>query len=198
MNIDDPKPRRLRLAGLAAAGVAGAVLAAAGVAAANSVASTSTPADSAPSANSSASSNGSSSSSDSGSGNSSLDDNGSPDDRGSFDPGGSSPVRSDEKSVSSSRTKELSAAALEKVPGATVIRVETDAGDGEYEVHMRKADGSLVTVKFDKNLKVIEVQDGMGTGDPAPQGGPGGRGHGGRDGDRGATSGSTSSASPTA
>ncbi|MGB8021547.1 MAG: hypothetical protein WCF04_09995 [Candidatus Nanopelagicales bacterium] len=108
--------------------------------------------------------------------------------------------------MSSAKTEKLSAAALNEVPGTTVIRVETDAGDGEYEVHMRKSDGSLVTVKFDKDLAVIEVQDGMGTGDPAPQGGPGGRGPGGRDSGRqapsgtagqdGAASGSASSASP--
>jgi hypothetical protein len=37
---------------------------------------------------------------------------------------------------------------------------------------MTKADGSLVTVKFDKNLKVIKVEAGMGAGDPAPAGQP--------------------------
>jgi hypothetical protein len=53
-----------------------------------------------------------------------------------------------------------------------VYRVETDAGDAAYEAHMTKADGSLVTVKFDKNLKVIKVETGMGQGDPAPAGQP--------------------------
>jgi hypothetical protein len=40
---------------------------------------------------------------------------------------------------------------------------------------MKKADGSLVTVKFDKNLKVTKVESGMGAGDPVPagQGAPG-------------------------
>jgi hypothetical protein len=33
---------------------------------------------------------------------------------------------------------------------------------------MTKADGSLVTVKFDKNLTVTKVESGMGTGDPRP------------------------------
>ena len=66
-------------------------------------------------------------------------------------------------------------AALKAVPGGTVYRIETDAGDGVYEVHMKKADGSLATVKFDKNLKVTKVESGMGAGDPAPagQGAPG-------------------------
>jgi hypothetical protein len=82
------------------------------------------------------------------------------------DPGGSKPVRSDEQAVSSALEAELKAAALKAVPGGTVIRVETDAGDGEWEAHMKKADGTLVTVKFDKNKAVIGVEDGMGKGDP--------------------------------
>jgi hypothetical protein len=85
-------------------------------------------------------------------------------------PGGAQPVRPDEKSVPSATAATLRAAALKAVPGATVYRIETDAGDGAYEVHMKKADGSLVTVKFDKNLKVTKVESGMGAGDPAPAG----------------------------
>ena len=85
-------------------------------------------------------------------------------------PGGSQPVRPDEKSVSSATAATLRAAALKAVPGGTVYRIETDAGDGAYEVHMKKADGSLVTVKFDKNLTVTKVESGMGAGDPAPAG----------------------------
>jgi len=85
-------------------------------------------------------------------------------------PGGAQPVRPDEKSVSSAAAATLRAAALKAVPGGTVYRIETDAGDGAYEVHMKKADGSLVTVKFDKNLKVTKVESGMGMGDPAPAG----------------------------
>jgi uncharacterized membrane protein YkoI len=85
------------------------------------------------------------------------------------DPGGSKPVRSDEKAVTAAQESTLKAAALKAVPGGTVYRIETDAGDGAYEAHMTKADGTRVTVKFDSNLKVIKVEDGMGTGDPAPQ-----------------------------
>jgi len=90
-------------------------------------------------------------------------------------PGGAQPVRPDEKGVSSATAATLRAAALKAVPGGTVYRIETDAGDGVYEVHMKKADGSLVTVKFDKNLTVTKVESGMGAGDPAPagQGAPG-------------------------
>jgi hypothetical protein len=79
----------------------------------------------------------------------------------------SSPVRSDEKAVSASMAATLRAAALKAVPGGSVYRIETDAGDAAYEAHMTKADGRLVTVKFDKNLKVTKVESGMGQGDPA-------------------------------
>jgi len=77
-------------------------------------------------------------------------------------PGGAQPVRSDEKSVDGATSAKLKAAALKKVPGATVIRVETDSGDATYEAHLKKSDGTLVTVKFDKNLAVIGVEAGMG------------------------------------
>ncbi len=85
-------------------------------------------------------------------------------------PGGAQSVRSDEKSVSSATAATLRAAALKAVPGGTVYRIETDAGDGVYEAHMKKADGSLVTVKFGKDLNVTKVESGMGTGDPTPSG----------------------------
>jgi hypothetical protein len=83
---------------------------------------------------------------------------------------GSSPVQPDEKAVSTGTAATLKAAALKAVPGGTVYRIETDAGDGTYEAHMTKAGGSEVTVKFDKNLAVTKVESGMGSGDPAPGG----------------------------
>ena len=82
----------------------------------------------------------------------------------------STPVRSDEKAVSTADAATLKAAALKAVPGGSVYRIETDAGDGTYEAHMTRADGTLVTVKFDKNLAVTAVENGMGKGDPAPTG----------------------------
>ena len=88
---------------------------------------------------------------------------------------GAAPVRPDEKSVSAAIADKLKAAALKAVPGGTVYRVETDAGDAAYEAHMTKADGTPVTVKFDKNLNVTKVEAGMGAGDPRPPAGhPGG------------------------
>jgi hypothetical protein len=74
-------------------------------------------------------------------------------------PGGQNP---DETVLSGSRANTLKAAALKQVPGGTVRRVETDSGDAAYEVHMTDKDGKPVTVKFDKNLKFVAVEDGMG------------------------------------
>jgi hypothetical protein len=75
---------------------------------------------------------------------------------------GSKPVRSDEKSVDAALAAKLKAAALRAVPGGTVYRVETDSGNATYEAHMTKSNGSEVTVKFDKNLKVTGIEAGMG------------------------------------
>ncbi len=64
------------------------------------------------------------------------------------------------------------AAALEAVPGATVIRVETDSsGEAKYEAHLKKSDGSEVTVLMDSNFKVVSTVDGFGGG-PKGQSGP--------------------------
>jgi hypothetical protein len=82
--------------------------------------------------------------------------------------GGAAPVRSDEKALSSADAAKVRAAALQAVPGGTVYRVETDAGDGTYEAHMKKADGTSVTVKLDASFAVTKVEAGMGLGDPAP------------------------------
>jgi hypothetical protein len=95
-------------------------------------------------------------------------------------PGGATPVRSDEKALSTSVADQVKAAALKAVPGGTIIRVETDAGDGYYEAHMKKADGTLVTVKLTKAFALIKVETGMGLGDPRGAGGPGGHGPGGQ------------------
>lgn len=84
------------------------------------------------------------------------------------------PGRGDEHSVSSSVASTLRSKALAAVPGGTIVRIETDAGDAAYEAHMRKADGTPVSVKFDKNYNVIRVENGMGQGDPHPARGMGG------------------------
>jgi uncharacterized membrane protein YkoI len=75
---------------------------------------------------------------------------------------GSGRGRSDEKALDATTAAKLKAAALKAVPGGTVDRVETDSGDATYEAHMTKADGTEVTVKFDKDLAVTGVEAGMG------------------------------------
>ena len=67
----------------------------------------------------------------------------------------------------------VTAAAKAALPGATIVRVETDSGGAAYEAHMTKADGTRVTLKFDSNFKVTATEDGMGSG-------PGGHGPGGQ------------------
>jgi len=70
--------------------------------------------------------------------------------------------------LTGSAAAKVTAAAKAAVPGATIIRVETDSGGAAYEAHMRKADGSYVTVTFDSNFKVVATESGFG---PGPQGG---------------------------
>jgi hypothetical protein len=54
------------------------------------------------------------------------------------------------------------AAALKAVPGATVVRVETDSAGAAYEAHLRKADGSYVTVKMNSSFTVTATDAGFG------------------------------------
>jgi hypothetical protein len=90
------------------------------------------------------------------------------------------PVRAGEKAQTGTVLATLKAAALKAVPGGTVYRVETDADGAAYEAHMTKADGTYVTVKFNKSFAVTAVQAGMGSGGPGGPGGPaGGMGPGG-------------------
>ena len=53
----------------------------------------------------------------------------------------------------------MRAAALAKVSGGTIVRVETDAdGNAAYEAHMTKSDGTPVTVYVDKPYNVVSVE----------------------------------------
>jgi len=70
--------------------------------------------------------------------------------------------RSDETLLTGDTAAKVRALALAKVPGGTVVRVETDAdGNAAYEAHMVKADGTPVTVYVSKQLEVVSVQTGM-------------------------------------
>ena len=58
----------------------------------------------------------------------------------------------------------VKAAALAAQPGATVMRVETDAEGAKYEAHVKKSDGTMLTLKFDENFKVTATEEGHGPG----------------------------------
>ncbi len=69
----------------------------------------------------------------------------------------------------------VKAAALAKVPGATVLRAEKGGPSGAaYHVHMRKSDGSEVVVLVNASFEATAVQTPPAGG----RGGPGHRGHG--------------------
>jgi hypothetical protein len=68
--------------------------------------------------------------------------------------------------------EKVKAAALAAVPGATIIRVETDSAGSPYEAHITKADGTRVTVKIDASFKVMSTEQGFGGG-PNGQAPPG-------------------------
>jgi hypothetical protein len=67
--------------------------------------------------------------------------------------------RPDETLLTGDALSKVSAAALAKVSGGTIIRVETDAdGNAAYEAHMTKSDGTPVTVYVDKSYNVVSVE----------------------------------------
>jgi hypothetical protein len=84
------------------------------------------------------------------------------------------PAHPDEQALTRDTAAKVKAAALAKVPGATVLRVETDAG-GVYEAHVRQADGTEAEVHVDKDDNVTSVDTRPAGGG---RGGPGGHGGG--------------------
>ena len=83
------------------------------------------------------------------------------------------PPRHTETALTGDTAEKVKAAALEAVPGGTVLRVETDDDGSPYEAHVRKTDGTEVVVKLDADFKVTSVDEFGGRG----PGGPGGRHH---------------------
>jgi hypothetical protein len=78
--------------------------------------------------------------------------------------------RPDETLLTGTAATKVEQLALDKVPGATVVRVETDAdGNAAYEAHMVKSDGTPVTVYVSKDFQVVSVQSGM-PGQPSASG----------------------------
>jgi hypothetical protein len=67
--------------------------------------------------------------------------------------------RSDETPLTGDALAKVTAIAKEKVPGGTIVRVETDAdGHAAYEAHMTRSDGTPVTVYVDKNFDFVSVE----------------------------------------
>ncbi len=77
-----------------------------------------------------------------------------------------------EQLLTGSTATKVRDSALKAVPGATVIRVETDSDGAAYEAHLQKADGSYVTVELDKQFNVTGTVDGFGPGPGEMHGGP--------------------------
>jgi hypothetical protein len=67
--------------------------------------------------------------------------------------------RSDETALTGDTLAKVRAAALAKLPGATIERVETDAdGHAKYEAHVVKSDGTPATVYVDDQFAVVSVE----------------------------------------
>lgn len=65
-----------------------------------------------------------------------------------------------EKALSADVAAKVRDAALAKLPGGTIERVETDADHGSpYEAHVTKADGTQVEVLVNADFEVTAVND---------------------------------------
>jgi uncharacterized membrane protein YkoI len=69
--------------------------------------------------------------------------------------------RADETLLTGDAASKVRAAALARVEGGTIDRVETDAdGHAAYEAHMTNADSSRVTVYVNEQFEVVSVESG--------------------------------------
>jgi len=67
--------------------------------------------------------------------------------------------------LTGTKLAQATAAANAAVPGATVIRAETNSsGDYPYEVHLKKSDGTDVTVELNSSFGVVTTISGFGAG----------------------------------
>jgi uncharacterized membrane protein YkoI len=79
--------------------------------------------------------------------------------------------RPDQTQLTGDTADKVKAAALAKVPGSTVLRVEEGGPGGSvYHAHVRKADGTEVVVLVNASFEATAVHT-------RPAGGPGGRDH---------------------
>jgi uncharacterized membrane protein YkoI len=92
------------------------------------------------------------------------------------------PQPPDQETLTGDTADKVKAAALKKVPGATVLRVESGGHGSAYHAHVRKSDGSEVTVLVNKDFEATSVETGGRGGHGGPRdhdghgpGGPGGR-----------------------
>ena len=84
------------------------------------------------------------------------------------------PDRPQREALSSDVAAKVKAAALDKVPGATVLRTEAGGPYGTaYHAHVRTSDGTLKVVLVNSSFEATEVQADRGRG---PGGGRHGRG----------------------
>lgn len=67
-----------------------------------------------------------------------------------------------EELLTGSVAEKVEAAALAEVPGATVIRVETDSAGAAYEAHLTDSDGESVTVRLNEDFEVVSTESGFG------------------------------------
>jgi hypothetical protein len=66
--------------------------------------------------------------------------------------------RSDETLLTGDALTRVTAAANAKVPGGTIVRVETDAdGHATYEAHMLDASGNPITVYVNSSYEVVST-----------------------------------------
>jgi hypothetical protein len=78
------------------------------------------------------------------------------------------------EALSSDVAAKVKAAALEKVPGATVVRTEAGGPDGTaYHAHIQTSGGALKVVLVNASFKATAVQADQGRGGKGPRGGKG-------------------------
>jgi uncharacterized membrane protein YkoI len=84
--------------------------------------------------------------------------------------------RPQRQALSADVAAKVKAAALDKVPGATVVRTEAGGpSNAAYHAHIKTSDGTLKVVLVNKSFEATAVQADNGGG----PGGRGGHGHGG-------------------
>jgi hypothetical protein len=87
------------------------------------------------------------------------------------------PAHAQREALSSDVAAKVKAAALDKVPGATVLRTEAGGpSNSPYHAHIKTSDGTLKVVLVDSSFKATAVQADQGRGGAGRHGGRGGHG----------------------